>query len=155
MIGGEIDSDYTASKDTRMSLSGWSVYLEVSPISVKSSMKKTKALSVTEAELMVAVSCDQDIMYANRIMESLEFKVKLPMILEVDNKGTVDLIQNWSVGGRTRHMETRQVLLRGMKDQGVFQVKWVKVDENEVDLFTKNFPGPLFEKHCVMFNGNL
>ena len=51
-------------------------------------------------------------------------------------------------------METRQLFLRGIKEQGVFQVKWVKVDENEVDLFTKNFPGPLFEKNHVMFNGN-
>ena len=73
----------------------------------------------------------------------------------MDNKGTVDLINNWIVGGRNRHVETRQLFLRGIKEQGVFQVKWVKVDENEVDLFTKNFPGPLFEKHCVMFNGNL
>ena len=63
-------------------------------------------------------------------MESLELKVKLPIILEVDNKGTVDLINNWSVGGRTMHVETRQLFLRRMKEQGVFQVKWVKGDEN-------------------------
>ena len=104
---------------------------------------------------MAALSCAQDMLYAKRIMESLGLKVKLPMILEVDNKGAVDLINNWSIGGRTRHVETRQLLLRGIKEQGVFQVKWVKGDENEVDLFTENFPGPLFEKHCVMFNGNL
>ena len=53
-------------------------------------------------------------------MESLELKVKLPIILEVDDKGTVDLINNWSVGGRTRHVETRQLFLRGIKDKGVF-----------------------------------
>ena len=51
-------------------------------------------------------------------------------------------------------METRQLLLRGMKEQGVFQVKWVKDDENKVYLFTNNFLGPLFEKNRVMFNGN-
>jgi len=74
---------------------------------VKSSMQKTVALSVTEAELMAAVSCTQDMMYAKRILESLGLLVKLPMILEIDNKGTVNLINNWSVGGRTRHVETR------------------------------------------------
>ena len=95
---------------------------------------------------MADVSCAQDMMYTKRIMESLELRVKLRMILEVDNKGTVDLINNCSVGGRTRHVETRQLFLRGIKEQGVFQVKWLKGDENEVDLFTKFFPGPLFEK---------
>ena len=88
-------------------------------------------------------------------MDSLELKVKFPMILQLDNKGAVDLVNNWSVEVRTRHVETRQVCLRIMKEQGVFQVKWVKGDGNEVDMFTNNFPGPLFEKHCVMFNGNL
>ena len=61
---------------------------------------------------MTAVSCAQDMLYANRIMESLELKVKLSIILEVDNKGTVDLINNWSVGGKTRHVETCQLFLR-------------------------------------------
>ena len=68
LIGGRSDSDYAASKDTSRSLSVWSVYLEVAPISVKISMKKTVALSVTEAYLMVAVSCTQYMMYAKRIM---------------------------------------------------------------------------------------
>ena len=154
VIGGRSDSYYSTSKDTRRSVSGLSVYLEGAPISVNISMQKTVVLSVTEAELMAAVSCAQDMLYVKKIMESLELKVKLPMILEVDNKGTVDLINNWSVGGRTRHVETRQLFLCGMKEQGVFQVKWVKGDENEVDMFTKNFPGPLFEKNCVIFNGN-
>ena len=79
---------------------------------------------------MAAVSCAQDMMYAKRIMESLELKVKLPMILEVDNKWIVDLVNNWSVRVRTRHVETRQLFLRRLKEQGVFQVKWVKGKEN-------------------------
>jgi len=79
--------------------------------------------------------------------------VKLPMILEIDNKGTVNLINNWSVGGRTRHVETRQLFLRGLKEQSIFIVRWIAGAENEVDLFTKNVPRKLFEKHRVMFNG--
>jgi hypothetical protein len=41
-----------------------------------------------------------------RIIESLGLQVQLPMILEVDNKGAVGLVNNYSVGGRTRHVET-------------------------------------------------
>ena len=67
-------------------------------------MQKTVALSIMEAELMSSVSCAQDMLYAKQIVESLELKVKFPMFLEVDNKGIVDLINNWSVGGRTRHV---------------------------------------------------
>jgi hypothetical protein len=120
---------------------------------VRSSMQKTVALSVTEAELIAAVSYTQDMMYAKRILESFGLFVKLPMILEIDNKGTVNLINNWSVGGRTRHVETRQLFLRGLKEQSIFIVRWIAGAENEVDLFTKNVPSKLFEKHRVMFNG--
>ena len=50
-------------------------------------MQKTVAMSVTEANIMATLSCAQDMMYAKLIMESFELKVKLPIILEVNNKG--------------------------------------------------------------------
>jgi hypothetical protein len=39
-------------------------------------------------------------LYTNPIIESLG--LQLPMILEVDNNGGVDLVNNYSVGGWTR-----------------------------------------------------
>ena len=35
--------------------------------------------------------------------------MKLPMILEMDNKGAVDLASNWSIGGCTRHVDVHSV----------------------------------------------
>ena len=86
-----------------------------------------------------------------RVIESIGLKVKKPMILEVDNKGTVDLINNWSVGGRTRHVETRQLFLRELKERGVVMVQWCSGVDMTPDLFTKNLARPLFEKHSSKF----
>jgi hypothetical protein len=36
-------------------------------------------------------------------------KVKYPMVIQVDNEGTKDLMNNWSIGGRTRHIETYNI----------------------------------------------
>ena len=151
VINGVSDSDYAACKATRRSVSGYSVFLEGAPITVKSSMQKTVALSVTEAELMAGVTCAQDMLYAKKVLESLQLKVKVPMLLEMDNKGAVDLANNWTVGGRTRHIETRQLFLRELKEEGVLSIKWKSGDENPSDLFTKNLPGPLFRKHVETF----
>ena len=42
----------------------------------------------------------------------IDGKVNLPIILEMDNTGAVDIANNWSIGGRTRHVDVRQCFLR-------------------------------------------
>ena len=71
----------------------------------------------------------------------------MPMILEMDNKGGVDWTNNWSVGGRTRHMDTKQMWLRELKAEGILICKWLKGEDNEADIETKNVEGPTFERH--------
>ena len=44
------------------------------------------------------------------------------MILEIDNQGTVALVNNWSASGRTRHMDVRQKFLRELKEEGILLV---------------------------------
>ena len=70
------------------------------------------------------------------------------MILEMDNKGAVDLANNWSIGGRTRHVDVRQCFLRELKESKVMDIRWIKGSENDADAFTKNLDGPAFEK-CI------
>ena len=60
----------------------------------KSSMQKSITLSVCEAEQTAEVLCAQDMMYVWNVLESMRLKVKLPMTLEMDNKGAVDLANN-------------------------------------------------------------
>ena len=112
------------------------------------------ALSVTEAELYAAIQCVQDMLFAWRVLISMGMLVELPMILEVDNKGAVDLCNNWSVGGRTRHIEVKQYFLRELKEQGMVNVVWTKGDDMTADIFTKNLSGPTFNKHAEALVGN-
>jgi hypothetical protein len=64
--------------------------------------------------------------------------VKLPMLLEMDNKGAVDLANNWSIIGQTRHVETRMYFLCELKEIGIIKIHWHPTDKNNVDVFTKN-----------------
>ena len=132
---------------TRHSTTGYIVLLEMVAILVKSAGQKSVALSVTEAELMAAVACAQDMLYTMRILESMGLQVEKPMILQVDNSGAVDIANNWSVSNRTRHVDTRLHFLREMKEQGIIKTVWVSGELNAADMFTKNLPGPLFNTH--------
>ena len=53
-----------------------------------------------------------------------------------------------------RHVGTKQVFLRELKEDGILLVRWVSTDENEADLFTKNLDGPLFAKFAKAFVGD-
>jgi hypothetical protein len=75
-------------------------------------------------------------------------KVKLPMILKMDNKGAVDLANSWSLGSQTRHVEVRQCFLWELKESKIMDIHWIKGTKNEADVFTKNLDGPAFLK-CI------
>ncbi len=138
-IGGRLDSDYAANTDDRRSVSGGRVFLENAPIIQRSVTQKFVTLSVTEAESAAGVMVAQDMLYAYRLLESMGSEVKLPMVLEMDNKRAVDLANNWSVGGRTWHMDVSNYFLCKLKDQGIILIKHVPGDENEADIFKKHY----------------
>ena len=116
-------------------------------------MQKFVTLSVTEAESAAGVMVAQDMLYVYRLMDSIGLSVELPMLLEMDNKGAVDLANNWSVGGRTRHVDVRNHFLRELKDEGLIMVKHISGDENEAEIFTKNTAASVFNRHIPKFVG--
>jgi hypothetical protein len=69
------------------------------------------------------------------------------MVIEVDNKGAVDLVNSWTATGRTRHIATRINFLRELKEQGLISVRWVSNIGMSSDIFTKNVGGKDFYKH--------
>lgn len=153
-IQGYSDSDYAKDLETRRSISGYAVFMNGAPVSMKSKMQSCVTLSVTEAELVSSTNCAQDMLFVMRLLESMGLKVKKPMSLYMDNKGAKDLTHNWSVGGRTRHVDVRQYFLRELKEEGTIVTHWVSGHDNPVDLYTKNLGGPDFERHAARFCGN-
>ncbi len=62
---------------------------------------------------------------AKNLLKSIELKVELPMVLEIDNKGAVDLINSFTVGGHTCHMNIKQCFLRELKVSKKLIVNWI------------------------------
>jgi hypothetical protein len=119
----------------------------------KSSTEKTVSLSTTKAEIYPGDTCVQDMLYIKNVLESLGLKVMLPTVLEMDNQGAVYLANNWSIGGRTRHIEIRSVFPRELKEAGVLVIKWIAGAVNKADIFTKNLDGPTFQRYTRVFTG--
>jgi hypothetical protein len=91
-----------------------------------------------------------------KIMESLSLQVELPFNVEVDNKGAVDLVNDWSTtGGTSKHMDVRIMFLRQLKEQKILKVTWVSTTDNESDIFTKNVDNQTLKRHLPAFVGDL
>jgi hypothetical protein len=152
-IRGRSDSDYVKCTWSRWSVLEYMVFLKEAPVMHISATQKTVTLSVTEAEINAAVLYVQGMLYAKNLIKSIGLKVELPMILEINNKGAVDTINSFSVGGRTRHINVRQCFLRELKEAKQLVVNWIPVSENSADVFTKNLDGPLFKRYAEQLLG--
>jgi hypothetical protein len=89
--------------------------------------------------------------FARSVISSLGLKVQLPMLIEEDNKGAVDLINSWTETGSTRHIATRIIFLRELKEKGVIIVQWISNVGMSSDIFTKNVGGSEFYKHLDFY----
>jgi hypothetical protein len=75
------------------------------------------------------------------------------MILNMDNKGACNLMNNWSVRGQTQHIDVKYYFLRELKEQNTVRAEWIPSGENSSDMFTKNLPADMFAKHSSNFCG--
>jgi hypothetical protein len=99
-------------------------------VTTKRKVKQCVTLSITEAELVAATNFIQDMLYIRNILESMGLKIKLTMKVELDNKGSKDIINNWSVGERTRHVGVWFNFLRELKMNGIIEIQWISTHEN-------------------------
>ena len=53
----------------------------------------------------VSMLCAQDMLFVQNIIKLMGLKVKLLMLLEMDNKSVVDLANNWTFGGHIRNVD--------------------------------------------------
>ena len=71
----------------------------------------------------------------------------------MDNKGGVDIFNNWSIAGNTRAVSVRFAYIRELKESGTLEIKWIKGEDNPSDIYTKNLGGPDFKKHSADTEG--
>ena len=74
-------------------------------------------------------------------------KVKLPIVIRVDNLGAVFMSENVSVSQRTKHVDVRYRFVQEFVFDGFIKVIFVKTEDNDSDIFTKNLGGDLHERH--------
>jgi hypothetical protein len=138
------DSDWAGDSETRISFTGFIIYLLNVPICWRSKSQKSFTLSSSEAKYVAISDAVKEVRFIYYLLNDLHIKVKLPIVVMTDNIGAIFMSENASTSFRTRHVDTRYHFVREFVDSGFIKIEFVRSVENYSDLFTKNVNQELY-----------
>ena len=89
----------------------------------------------------------REVKFIYNVLISLNFSVTLPIIVNVDNLGTILMSENVSVSTRTKHVDIRYRFVQEFVLDGFLKIIFVRTKMNDADIFTNNLGGDLYYCH--------
>lgn len=108
---------------------------------------------MTEAKFAAVIMVAQDMLQMYHLLESLKLEVKLPMLLKIGCSEAADIVNSWSTGDRTHHVDEYNNFLQELKDHRLFTIRHISGDENDIDIFTKNVMLTVFDCCLPLYVG--
>jgi hypothetical protein len=147
------DSDWAGDPDSRISVTGFVIYLLGVPICWRSKGQKGVTLSSSEAEYVAMSEAVKEIRFIYYLLSGMGDRIKLPIVVRCDNVGAIFMAENSSSGARTYYIDTRYHFVREHVVDEFIKIIFVKSDTNVADMFTKNIGKEIYEKHIKRFLG--
>jgi hypothetical protein len=76
-------------------------------------------------------------------------KVKLPIIVRVDNICAIFMTENVSTSSRTKHVDVKYHFVREYVEDGFIKIIFVRSEQNVADGFKKYVTGDIYDAHTV------
>ena len=73
----------------------------------------------------------------------------LPIIINCDNVGAIFLSYNAKTSARTKHVDVKYHHVREYVTDGVVAIQFVKSEDNDSDIFTKNTGREIHSRHTL------
>jgi hypothetical protein len=147
-IVSSVDSNYATDKGDRRSISGGLHTMGGMITNWNCTTQKSVTLSSTEAEYVSMSKGLQEILFSQMLLREIA-NTELEAVMLEDNTGAIFLVKNQQVGARTKHIDVRYHFLREHFEQKHFKIKFVRSEDNESDILTKNTPEGLLKTHAV------
>ncbi|KAG8490001.1 hypothetical protein CXB51_016020 [Gossypium anomalum] len=144
---GYVDSGYAGDLDKRRSTTGYVFTLAGGPISWKSTLQFTVALSTTEAEYMAVTEAVKEAIWLQGMVKTLGL-VQEHINVYCDSQSAIHLAKNQVYHARTKHIDVRFHFVREIIDEGKICLQKIKTADNPADMMTKVVTATKFE-HCL------
>jgi hypothetical protein len=132
-----VDSNYATNTDDRRSVTGAIFTVGGTITNWLSKTQGSVTLSSSEAEYVAIAAAAQEVRFTQQLLEEILMCIK-PAIIYEDNTGAIFLVKNQQVGQRTKHISIRAHFIRDLWSQGHLDVQFVRSEDNESDICTKN-----------------
>ena len=130
----------------RHSISRFSFHFGIRAISWSSKKQGVVSLSSTEAEYVAQTHAAKEGIWLRSFMKEIRGGEEKPLTISCDNQGAIALAKDNKFHVRTKHIDLRYHFIREAVEDGKIQVKYVLMDDNVSDIFTKPLPRPKFTK---------
>ena len=77
----------------------------------------------------------------------MQIQTQLPVIGRVDNTAAIYMSQNITTTTRTKHIDVRTKFVKEFCEDGIIKIIFVRSEDNDSDILTKNLQSELFGKH--------
>ena len=125
------DSDYAGNQETRISISGFILYLMgVAILSWRLKGQRSGMLSSSEAEFVAVLEAAKEINFVVQILQSMKVPVKIPVNVRVDNVGAIFRAKNVTTSKCTLHVDFRYHFVQEFVKDGFIKMIFVKAVDN-------------------------
>ncbi|KAH9794569.1 Integrase catalytic domain-containing protein [Citrus sinensis] len=144
---GYCDSNFAGDLDKRRSTTGYVFTLGGGPVSWRSILQSTIALSTMEAEYMAATEAVKEAIWLKGLLGDLGV-IQENIAVFCDNQSAIFLVKNQTHHARTKHIYVKYHYVREIIESGVVLLKKIDTKDNLSDMLTKVVSGVKFQ-HCL------
>ncbi|KAH9684519.1 Integrase catalytic domain-containing protein [Citrus sinensis] len=133
---GYCDSDFAGDLDKRRSTTSYLFILGGGPVSWRSILQSTIALSTTEAEYMAATEAVKEAIWLKGLLGDLGV-IQENIAVFCDNQSAIFLAKNQTYHARTNHIDVKYHYVREIIEGGDVLLKKIDTKDNPSDMLTK------------------
>lgn len=143
------DSDFAANRDDRVSMGGYILFLDKSPISWKTFKHKCVSLSTMEAEFVSLTEAAKELIWVKNVLQNKTLNLGLSTcVMLCDNTAAISFSNSAFENSRTKHIHIKYHFIRNLVNEKMFKLEYVRSLFNLADVFTKPFVKDQLEKFC-------
>ena len=132
------DASYASDVDSSKSVSAYISYVGGGPVSWRSKLQSTTALSTCESEYIALCAAAQEAVHLKQLFLELVPEVRdTPVVIYEDNKSTIDISKNTSLHEKQKHVKVKYHFVRECVLDNRIHVQYLNTRLMVADLLTK------------------